>query len=67
MGDGAYDKEKVRKQLCKDNIRQVIPPQHNAVTDKKKRLHMAQRDEAIEAHKINRGKGMENKRRVSPP
>jgi Transposase DDE domain len=51
MGDGAYDKEKVRKQLCKDDIRQVIPPQYNAVTDKKKRLHMAQRDEAIEAMK----------------
>ena len=51
MGDGAYDKEKVRKQLCKDHIRQVIPPQHNAVTDKKKRLHMAQRDEAIEVIK----------------
>ena len=52
MGDGAYDKNKVRKQLHKDNIRQVIPPQHNAVTDKKKRLHMAQRDGAIEAIKI---------------
>ena len=35
MGDGAYDKDKVREQLHKDNIRQVIPPQRNAVTDKK--------------------------------
>ena len=51
MADGAYDKDKVRERLYKDNIRQVIPPQCNAVTDKKKRLHMAQRDEAIEAIK----------------
>ena len=51
MGDGAYDKDKVREQLHKDNISQVIPPQHNAVTDKKKRLHMAQRDKAIEVIK----------------
>src|SRR5678816_4119673 len=28
MGDGAYDKDKVREQLHKDNIKQVIPPQH---------------------------------------
>ena len=47
-GDGAYDKSKVREQLHKYNISQVIPPQHNAVTDKKKRLHMAQRDKAID-------------------
>jgi Transposase DDE domain len=51
MGDGAYDKDRVRKQLYKDNISQVIPPQHNAVSDKKERLHMAQRDKAIEAIK----------------
>jgi Transposase DDE domain len=51
MGDGAYDKDKVREQLYKDHISQVIPPQHNAVADKKKRLHMAQRDEAIKAIK----------------
>jgi len=51
IGDGAYDKDKVRKQLHKDNIKQVIPPQRNAVSDKKKRLHRAQRDEAIEAVK----------------
>ena len=46
-GDGAYDKDKVRKLLYKDNIKQVIPPQHNAVLDKKKRAHRVQRDEAI--------------------
>jgi Transposase DDE domain len=52
MGDGAYDKDKVREILHNDNIKQVIPPQHNAVTDKKKRIHMTQRDEAIEAIKL---------------
>ena len=51
MGDGAYDKDKVREQLYKDNISQVIPPRHNAVTDKKERLHMAQRDKAVEVIK----------------
>ena len=51
IGDGAYDKDKVREHLQKKNISQVIPPQHNAVTDKKKRLHMAQRDTAIEVIK----------------
>lgn len=51
MGDGAYDKDKVRELLHKDNIRQVIPPQRNAVAAKKKRPHMAQRNEAIETIK----------------
>lgn len=51
MGDGAYDKDKVRELLHKEHIMQVIPPQQNAVTDKKKRIHMAQRDQAIEAIK----------------
>jgi hypothetical protein len=46
-GDGAYDKDKVRELLHNEGIRQVIPPQHNAVIDKKKREHMTQRDEAI--------------------
>jgi hypothetical protein len=50
-GDGAYDKDKVRKLLHHKNIGQVIPPQHNAVVDKKKRAHMAQRDEAIKTIK----------------
>jgi hypothetical protein len=52
LGDGAYDKEKVRKQLSKEGIRQVIPPQHNAIIDKKKRFCMIQRDEAITAIKL---------------
>lgn len=47
MGDGAYDKDKARKRLAKDNIRQVIPPQRNAVPDRKGRPHRAERDEAI--------------------
>lgn len=51
MGDGAYDKDKVREQLHKKNISQVIPPQRNAVTNKKKQLHMEQRDKAIEVIK----------------
>ena len=46
-GDGAYDKDKVRKVLVKQNIIQVIPPQHNAVLDKKHRAHRAERDKAI--------------------
>lgn len=50
-GDGAYDKDKVRKALYTDNIEQVIPPQHNAVVDRKKSKHRKQRDEAIEAIK----------------
>lgn len=50
-GDGAYDKEKVRKQLHRDNIGQIIPPQHNAVIDKKKRAYMTQRNEAIKTIK----------------
>lgn len=50
-GDGAYDKDKVRKVLYKNNIRQVIPPQHNAVADKKKQGHRKERDMAIKASK----------------
>ena len=46
-GDGAYDKDKVRKVLSKAGIRQVIPPQQNAVPDKKKRQHRTERDHAI--------------------
>lgn len=51
MGDGAYDKIKVRKELHNKGIRQVIPPQHNAILDKQKRIHMEQRDQAIESIK----------------
>jgi hypothetical protein len=46
--DGAYDKHKVRKELYKEGIQQVIPPQHNAVVSKKSRLHLQERDKAIE-------------------
>ena len=46
-GDGAYDKDKVRKALHKRNIKQIIPPQRNAVCDKKQRAHRTQRDQAI--------------------
>jgi hypothetical protein len=50
-GDGAYDKEKVRELLHRKNIRQVIPPQSNAVADGGKRPYMEQRDGAIRAIK----------------
>jgi len=30
-GDGAYDKKNVRKELCKRKIKEIIPPQENAV------------------------------------
>jgi IS5 family transposase len=46
--DGAYDKVKVRKELYAKNIQQVIPPQHNAVTNKDHLLHLQQRNEAIQ-------------------
>lgn len=47
-GDGAYDKAKVRKQLYDKNIKQIIPPQSNAIKDKKQRKYLEQRDEAID-------------------
>jgi hypothetical protein len=47
-GDGAYDKEKVRKYLHRKKIKQIIPPQSNAVKDKKNRKHLKERDEAID-------------------
>ena len=47
VGDGGYDKDKVRKLLHRRKIRQVIPPQHNAVVDKKKRGFRKERDLAI--------------------
>lgn len=47
-GDGAYDKAKVRKTLYDKNIKQIIPPQTNAIKDKKQRQHLQQRDEAID-------------------
>ena len=50
-GDGAYDKAKVRRQLTKDGITQVIPPQRNAVISKNKDKHLQKRDEDIETIK----------------
>jgi|KBSMisStandDraft_5_1062788.scaffolds.fasta_scaffold425632_1 hypothetical protein len=46
-GDGAYDKHKARRELFGRNIRQVIPPQRNAVQLKKKYDFLEQREEAI--------------------
>jgi IS5 family transposase len=46
-GDGAYGKDKVRRVLHAGGTRQIIPPQHNAVLDKKSRAHRKERDEAI--------------------
>lgn len=45
--DGAYDKSKVRKELNKRKIKQVIPPQRNAVMSKKKLPHLRSRNKAI--------------------
>lgn len=33
-GDGGYDKKGVRKRLSKKKVKQIIPPQHNAVISK---------------------------------
>ena len=52
-GDGAYDKDKVRKALHQraleqgEDILQIIPPQHNAVRDEKHRAYLCQRDDDI--------------------
>ena len=46
-GDGAYDKDKVRKELNRRRIKQVIPPQHNAVVSKKGLTHLRSRDKVI--------------------
>lgn len=47
-GDGAYDQEEVRKALHSKGIKQNIPPQRNAILDKKQSSHMKERDEAIQ-------------------
>jgi IS5 family transposase len=47
-GDGAYDKHKVRKELHKRGIKQIIPPQHNAVVSKKRLPALQARDKSIE-------------------
>jgi IS5 family transposase len=46
-GDGAYDKDNVRKELTKRGIAHVIPPQHNAVMSKTRLAHRRTRDEDI--------------------
>ncbi len=45
--DGAYDKNKVRKLLYDAQVKQVIPPQHNAVISKSQDEYLQQRDDAI--------------------
>ncbi|MFP5043122.1 IS5 family transposase [Parasediminibacterium sp. JCM 36343] len=47
-GDGAYDKTKVRKVLHGAGIKQIIPPQENAVARTGKKAWMGERDAAIE-------------------
>jgi len=46
-GVGAYDKDKVRPELTKRGIKQVILPQHNAVVSKTGLTHLRSRDNAI--------------------
>jgi hypothetical protein len=46
-GDGAYDKNKVRKVLALEDIIEIIPPQHNAVLSKNEGGTSLPRDEAI--------------------
>ena len=46
-GDGAYDKTKVRKPLYGATIKQIIPPQHNAVQSKGDKDFLRSRDEAV--------------------
>ena len=50
-GDGAYDKTKVREELHGAGIKQIIPPQTNAVVSKGEKVEMAERDAAIEQMK----------------
>jgi IS5 family transposase len=45
--DGAYDKSKARKVLNERKIKQVIPPQHNAVISIKKQPYLRSRNKAI--------------------
>lgn len=44
-GDGGYDKKGVRKRLTKKKVKQIIPPQHNAVISEDPAL--ADRNKAI--------------------
>lgn len=46
-GDGAYDKNKVRQQLSNKGIKQIIPPQKNAVVKDEDEPYAIERNEAI--------------------
>jgi IS5 family transposase len=46
-GDGGYDKKKVRQQLSERGIKQIIPPQDNAVIKDENEAYAQQRNEAI--------------------
>lgn len=48
VGDGAYDKEKVYKQLSEKEILPIIPTQHNAKKSKKNKPWLQSRDKTIE-------------------
>lgn len=47
-GDGAYDKVKVRKALPV-GVKQIIPPQHNAVKSKGDKRYLRSRDQVLKA------------------
>jgi IS5 family transposase len=49
IGDGGYDRDKVRDMLYQRGVEQIIPPQHNARVDKKQRPFRLQRDMTIKA------------------
>jgi hypothetical protein len=46
-GDGAYDKWKVREKMTKEEIIEIIPPQHNAVLSKKPSQSTNSRDKSV--------------------
>lgn len=61
-GDGAYDKEKMRKCLAEktreqgEDIQECIPPRRGAVVDRKGRSHLEKRNDAIKAiRRLGRG------------
>jgi hypothetical protein len=47
-GDGGYDKKKVRELLVKDEIKQLIPPQENAVIKDEAKAYAKERNAAIQ-------------------
>ena len=47
-GDGGYDKKKVRELLAKEEIKQLIPPQENAVIKNQTEAYARERNEAIQ-------------------